>query len=98
MRPRIAIPIPHSGDADYVSRALPQYERAVALAGGEPIRIPLDSAAADVDKLIAGCDAILLPGSRAHALPEKYWATRDPESAEADLPPDLVDAILTRGA
>ena len=98
MRPRIAIPVPHSGDADYAGRALPQYERAVALAGGEPIRIPLDSAAADVEKLIAGCDAVLLPGSRADVLPERYGATRDPKTADADLPRDLVDELLLREA
>ena len=37
MRPRIAIPVPHSGDAEYAGRALPQYERAVELAGGEAV-------------------------------------------------------------
>jgi putative glutamine amidotransferase len=98
MRPRIAIPVPHSGDADYAGRALPQYERAVALAGGEPVRIPLDSAASDVERVIAGCDAVLLPGSRADVLPEKYGATRDPKTADADLPRDLVDELLLHEA
>ena len=32
--PRIAIPMPHSTDHEYGERAIPQYERAVALAGG----------------------------------------------------------------
>ena len=62
MRPRIAIPIPHSVDAEYSARALPQYERAVEQAGGEPVRIPLDRATAEVQKLAQHCDAVLLPG------------------------------------
>ena len=33
-RPRIAIPVPHSGDREYAERALPQYEAAVRGAGG----------------------------------------------------------------
>jgi hypothetical protein len=36
MPPRTAIPVPHSGDPDYADRALPQYERAVMMAGGNP--------------------------------------------------------------
>ena len=28
-KPRIAIPVPHSGDREYAERALPQYEEAV---------------------------------------------------------------------
>ncbi len=42
MAPRIAIPVPHSGDREYAERALPQYEEAVRMAGGEPVRISLD--------------------------------------------------------
>ena len=44
-KPRIAIPVPHSGDREYAERALPQYEEAVRRAGGEPVRIELDQAA-----------------------------------------------------
>jgi len=98
MRPHIAIPVPHSGDADYAGRALPQYVRAIDLAGGEAVCIPLDGAAADVEKLIAGCCAVLLPGSRADVLPAKYGAARDPKTAEADLPRDLVDELLLHDA
>ncbi|MGC2193711.1 MAG: gamma-glutamyl-gamma-aminobutyrate hydrolase family protein [Terriglobales bacterium] len=94
MRPRIAIPVPHSGDPEYAGRALPQYERAVELAGGDPLRIPLDQTASQVKKLIEHCDAVLLPGSRADVDPEKYRAPRDPNTADADLPRDTVDEIL----
>jgi len=41
MPPRIAIPVPHSDDVEYAERAFPQYARAVEMAGGEAVRIPL---------------------------------------------------------
>jgi len=98
MRPRIAIPVPHSGDAAYAGRALPQYERAVELAGGDPVRIPLDIACGDAQKLIDACDAILLPGSRADVDPAKYNSSRDPKTADPDLPRDAIDELLLRDA
>jgi hypothetical protein len=51
MRPRIAIPLPHSSVQKYGERALPQYETAVEMAGGEPVRIPLDQDAGRGDAL-----------------------------------------------
>ena len=98
MRPRIAIPIPHSGDPEYAGRALPQYVRAVELAGGEAVPIPLSGAAQDLEGLIEHCDAVLLPGSRADVLPEKYGARRDSKTAEADLVRDAVDVVLLEDA
>ncbi len=98
MRPRIAIPVPHSGDAEYAGRALPQYLRAVELAGGEAVAVPLDCTASKIEGLVGGCDGVLLPGSRADVLPEKYGAARDPKTAEADLPRDAVDELLLGNA
>jgi len=98
MRPRIAIPVPHSGDPEYAARALPQYEEAVAMAGGEPVRIPLNQTPAEVMKLIERCDAVLLPGSKADVDPAKYDAPRDPESAPADAKRDTVDELLLQDA
>jgi len=98
MRPRIAIPVPHSGDAEYAARALPQYVRAIDLAGGEAVCIPLDGGEAHVKSLVAGCDGVLLPGSGADVLPEKYGAARDPKTADADLPRDAVDELLLHDA
>jgi putative glutamine amidotransferase len=98
MGPRIAIPVPHSGDPEYAGRALPQYEKAVELAGGEPVRIPLDQAPADVKRLVEGCDAVLLPGSRADVDPAKYGTARDPRTVDADLPRDSVDELLLQDA
>jgi putative glutamine amidotransferase len=98
MRPRVAIPVPHSVDAEYAGRALPQYERAVELAGGEPVRIPLNGNAEDVKMLIAGCDAVLLPGSRADVDPAKYRVARDPKTADADVHRDDVDELVLQDA
>jgi putative glutamine amidotransferase len=98
MRPRIAIPVPHSGDAEYAGRALPQYERAVEQAGGDPVRIPVDRAIAEVQKLAQSCDAVLLPGSRADVDPEKYLAPRHPKTTAADWPRDTVDEFLLQDA
>ena len=98
MRPRIAIPVPHSSDREYAERSLPQYEHAVKMAGGEPVRIPVDLPPAEVMKQIERCDAVLLPGSKADVDPEKYGAARDPETAAADSGRDTVDELLLQDA
>jgi len=96
--PRIAIPVPHSGDREYAERALPQYEDAVRLAGGEPVRIELDQTPVQVIKQIEGCDAVLLPGSRADVDPRKYNAIRHEKTASADAKRELVDDLLLQDA
>jgi putative glutamine amidotransferase len=98
MPPRIAIPMPHSLDAEYSERAIPQYERAVALAGGEPVRIPLDRSAAEVMNLIEGCEGILLPGSKADVDPAQFNAERSQHTAAADAQRDAVDYLLLEDA
>jgi putative glutamine amidotransferase len=98
MAPRIAIPVPHSGDPEYAQRSLPQYERAVAMAGGEPVRIPLDQPSTEVMRLIESCDAVLLPGSKADVDPARYDAPRAPETADADSGRDTVDELLLQDA
>src|ERR1700745_404071 len=98
MRPRIAIPIPHSRNPKYAERSLPQYEQAVKTAGGDPIPIPVDRPLAEIRKLIDQCDAVLLPGSPAHVDPEHYKAARHPKSASAHVPRDAVDKMLLEDA
>jgi putative glutamine amidotransferase len=97
MPPRIAIPVPHSTDSEYAERAFPQYVHAVEIAGGEPVRIPLE-ALPGVAKLIEGCDAVLLPGSKADIDPAKYVAARDAKTAPADPMRDAIDDLLLRDA
>ena len=92
--PRIAIPVPHSSDAEYAERSLPKYEDAVRMAGGEAVRIGLDLTPAQVMKQIEECDAVLLPGSRADVDPQKYGAARHEKTAPADGKRDTVDKVL----
>jgi putative glutamine amidotransferase len=94
MPPRIAIPMPHSLDREYAERAIPQYERAVSLLGGEPVRIPLDKGNAEVRTLIERCDGVLLPGSNADIDPTRFHAERSPHTAIADPRRDAVDDLL----
>jgi putative glutamine amidotransferase len=98
MPPRIAIPMPHSIDREYAERAIPQYERAVEQAGGEPVRIPLDRTAAEVMKIVEHCDGVLLPGSNADVDPARFGAPRSPRTAAADPRRDAVDDLLLQDA
>jgi putative glutamine amidotransferase len=98
MKPRIAIPLPHSTNLEYSERVLPQYEQGVRAAGGEPVRIPLDRSPAELMKLIESCDAVLLPGSRADVDPQKYRAERDPRTSPADPLRDAADELLLQDA
>lgn len=95
---RVAIPMPHSTNLEYGQRAIPQYERAVALAGAEPVRIPLDQTASDVKKLIAACDAVLLPGSNADVDPARFKQQPSPRTAAADARREQVDDLLLADA
>jgi putative glutamine amidotransferase len=97
-KPRIAIPLPHGGDREYAERAIPQYERAVQLAGGEPVRIPLDRSPSEVMKLIERCDAVLLPGSKADVDPAKFGAARHEKTEATDPKRDTVDELLLQDA
>ena len=94
MPPRIAIPMPHSTDLEYAQRAIPQYERAVDLAGGVPVRIPLDQTPGELKKVIAGCDGVLLPGSKADVNPARFHQPVSPASAAADPRREEVDFFL----
>jgi len=96
MPPRIAIPLPHSANPDYCARALPQYERAVALVGGEAVPIPFDLA--EAGQLIQSCDGVLLPGSNADVDPARFSAARSPHAAPADPLRDALDTLLLEDA
>jgi len=93
-RPRIAIPMPHGSDPKYAERTIPQYERAIALAGGKPIRISLHQTAAEIRTIIENCDGVLLPGSKADVDPARFHAPRSPRTAASDPRRDEVDNLL----
>ena len=92
--PRIAIPMPHSTDLEYGERAIPQYERAVALCGGVPVRIPLNESASTVRKMIESCAGVLLPGSNADVDPARFKQAPSPHTAKADPRRDEIDDLL----
>jgi putative glutamine amidotransferase len=96
--PRIAIPVPHSGDREYAERSLPQYEKALRAAGGEPVRIELEGTPEQVMAQTANCDAVLLPGSRADVDPQKYGACRHEKTDSPDPRRNLVDDLLLNDA
>jgi putative glutamine amidotransferase len=98
MLPRVAIPMPHSGNPEYSARSIPQYERAVQLAGGEPVRISLGQTPDAIMKILESCDAVLLPGSSADVDPEKFHSEPSPHTASADIPRDQVDELLLQDA
>ena len=98
MKPRIAIPVPNSRQRLYVARALPQYERAVREAGGEPVIIPLDAPPPAIAQAVKACDGVLLPGSPADVDPEKYGAARHADTAAADPARDNTDELLLQDA
>ena len=91
---RIAIPMPHSTDREYGERAIPQYERAVELAGAIPVRIPLDQSPAALKPLIESCHGVLLPGSNADVDPAKFKQDRSQHTAAADARREQVDFLL----
>jgi putative glutamine amidotransferase len=98
MKPRIGIPLPHSSNREYCELALPQYERAVELAGGEAVRIGLDRTPAEIVELISRCDGVLLPGSRADVDPRLYAADPDPRTHPADPQREAADKLLLEDA
>ncbi len=98
LRPRIAIPMPHSLDLAYAQRAMPQYERAVEIVEGEPVRIALDLSTEAISSLLADCEAVLLPGSNADIDPARFKADRSPRTAATDPRREAVDALLLRDA
>ena len=98
MKPRIAIPVPNSKRPLYVSVALPQYERAVRNAGGVPVVIEVNATSSEIAQAVKSCDGVLLPGSPADVDPEKYGATRHPDTAPADTFRDNTDELLLQDA
>jgi putative glutamine amidotransferase len=98
VKPRVAIPEPHSGDREYTARALPQYQQAVAEAGGEPVIVPLDETPEGIAKILATCQAALLPGSRADIAPSKYGQEKHEKTAPADALRDAADELVLQDA
>src|SRR5439155_10794119 len=98
LKPRIAIPVPHSQKPEYAQRSLPQYVTAIEKAGGEAVVIQLDQTSHQIAKQITDCQAVLLPGSAADVDPQKYGASRHAKTADADPLRDVADELLLQDA
>jgi putative glutamine amidotransferase len=85
--------MPHSLDLEYAERAIVQYERAITLGGGQPVRIA-STEPAGVTGIIDGCHGILLPGSKADLDPARFHAPRSPHTTEIDRARETVDNLL----
>jgi len=77
---------------------MPQYERAVEMAGGEAVRVPLDLSVAEAQHIAESCDGVLLPGSNADVDPAKFHAERSAMTAAADAWRENADMLLLRDA
>lgn len=97
-RPRIAIPVPTTTDAEYSERSWKQYASAVERSGGEAVAVPLNEPPAATAKLISECQGILLPGSPADVNPQRYGEEAIPECAPADAARENVDELLLQDA
>jgi len=98
VKPKIAIPVPHSQKTEYAKRALPQYVSAIERSGGEAVVIGLEQGSAEIAKQLVSCHAALLPGSAADIDPQKYSAERHPKTAETDVLRDAADELLLQDA
>jgi putative glutamine amidotransferase len=97
VKPRIAIPVPHS-NPEYAQRVLPDYTQAVEAAGGEPVVIPLEATPEETAKLLNRCQGVLLPGSKADVDPQKYGASKHAKTEAADPLRDAADELLIQDA
>ena len=60
--------------------------------------IHLNDTSAQIAQAVKGCDGVLLPGSPADVDPEKYGASRHPDTAAADTLRDNTDELLLQDA
>jgi putative glutamine amidotransferase len=94
MKPLVAIPLPHSSNAEYSTRVLPQYIHAAQMAGADALPVSADN----LQQALQGCQAVLLPGSRADVDPARYHMARHPACAPADRGREELDWRLLQHA
>lgn len=94
-RPRVGIPWPTaSEEAQNQRRRYETYLRAVTQAGGDPVEISLSLAVADLERLAASVDAVLLPGAPTDVDSRRYGVAPHPASAPADPARERTDDAL----
>jgi putative glutamine amidotransferase len=98
MIPRIAIPVPTTGDLAYNQRSQPVYARAIRLSGGEAVEIPLNTTSTGLREVLATCSGVCLPGSPADVETALYGEARDPATSRPDPAREALDRALLEDA
>ncbi len=96
--PRIGVPEPTFANFAYNNECWPQYAKAIRVAGGEAIRLPLQHASQELSALAATCAAFVLPGSVADVAPSLYGQLREFTTAPADAARENCDRLLLEHA
>jgi putative glutamine amidotransferase len=94
----IAIPEPTGSDSAFNQRSQPAYLAALRSAGATPIIVPLHEHQDRVARLLAGVQAVLLPGSIFDVDPQRYGEAALPECAAPDPARAAVDELLLQDA
>jgi putative glutamine amidotransferase len=94
-KPRIGVPFRTkkeqvAGDRSKIQR----YLKAVQLAGGDPIAVPLDLSTPELKKLAASLDGVALSGSPADVDPALFHAPPHPKAASPDHERERTDFNL----
>ena len=99
MKPRIAIPVPHSTDLAYSERSWPQYADPIERSGGEPVKIPHrpPRSPPSPTSSIAARESCSPAAEPFDVNPQKYGQDPEPESAPADPRREAVDEAAPPG-
>lgn len=94
-RPRVGIPWPSaSAEAHGDRRRYDRYLEAVRRAGGDPVEISLSLPDADLARLAASLDALLLPGAAIDVDPRRYGHAPHPATNPPDPQRERTDDAL----
>ena len=94
-KPRVGVPFRTAAEEAASKRdRYDHYLQAIRQAGGQPIEVSLRSTSADLEKLAASLDAILLPGSPSDVDPSRYRAAHHSATASADPARERTDFAL----
>lgn len=97
-RPRIGIPWRTSQEEAGQNRPkIENYEKAVRVAGGEPVLLSLTKPGS-LEQELATMDGFVLPGSPADVDPKEYGASNQGKSEPADVPREQTDRAILEHA
>jgi putative glutamine amidotransferase len=98
-KPRVGVPYRTRNEEVTGTRAKYEtYTSAVRSSGGEPVEISLGLSSHELNQLLQGLDAFVLPGSPADIEPSLFHAARHPETAPADSHREKTDFAILENA